>query len=200
MGFGSGPSTQGQKLHWNQLRGCIFVSLDRTTTDSWTLLPHSTRGRVLQKALSQEVSWSFRSYCMLSVITVTSINNKIMPKISHLSTILQAYSLRTHTEMQNHPLLQNQQVKWVCNFHWISFLKAAAERQAAGCCLTIQLVKGQIKYWKTHLCCQKSDEWRRTFLLPPQAPAAHAMSVTCTELRASLPFPSQILSRCEQQN
>lgn len=32
----------------------------------------------------------------------------------------------------------------------------------------------------------------------PQAPSAHAMSVTRAELRASLPFPSQIRFRCEQ--
>lgn len=136
-----------------------------------------------------------------SVITVTSINNRIMLKMSHLCIYYSphTFSLDTHTQVEKHPLLQYQQVNWICYLHWISFLKAAAEREAAGCCLRIQLFK-KIKCWKTHLCCQKSDEWRRTFLLPPQAPSAHAMSVTRAELRASLPFPSQILSRCEQQN
>ena len=70
-----------------------------------------------------------------SVITVTSINNRIVFKIPHLCTYYSPHSHRTHThtQMEKHPLLQYQQVNWVCYLHLISFLKTAAERQAAGC-------------------------------------------------------------------
>lgn len=127
-------------LHCNQPRGfcgCIFLSPDRTITDFCTLLPHSTRGRVLQKAQSQEASWTFRSYRLH--LSYLNKQQHHVQNISPLCFSLHAFSQHTHTPTEKHPLLQHQQVNWVCYLHWISFLKAAAERQAAGCCLIIQL-------------------------------------------------------------
>lgn len=98
VGSGSGASIQRLKVQWKQLRGfygCIFVSPDRITTDLCTSLPCSTRGRVLQKAQSQEVSWTTGVAVCFSVITVTSVNH--VWNISSLYLLFSTHILTGHT-------------------------------------------------------------------------------------------------------